>query len=80
MNKRTWYQLICEGDCNDPQVLAQYDELSRIASKDKPLFNGRPNPQQGMAELLRKLVYTRHRKLSSTAARCEICLTQRRFG
>ena len=80
MNKRKRYQLICDGECNDPQVLAQYEKLSRAAAKDKPLFNRRRNPQPGMAELLQKLVYTTHRKESHVSARCEICLTQRRYG
>ena len=80
MNKRTLYQLICEGDCNAPQVLAQYENLSRAAAKDKPLFNRRRNPQSGMVEILQQLVYTLHRKESHTSARCEICLTQRRYG
>ena len=80
MNKRTRYQLICDGKCNDPQVLAQYEKLSRAAAKEKPFFNRRRNPQPVMAELLRELKYTQHRKLSFKEARCEICLHRRRFG
>ena len=80
MNKRRRYQLICEGKCNDQQVLVQYEKLSRAAAKNKPLFNRRRNPQPGMATLLSQLVYTTHRKESHIAARCEICLTQRRYG
>lgn len=80
MNKRTRYQLICEGKCNDPHALAHYKRLSEAASKEKPFFNRRRNPQPGMAEALRELKYTQHRKLSFKEARCEICLHRRRFG
>ena len=80
MNKRTRYQLICEGDCNDAAVLTQYEKLSRAAAKEKPFFNRRRNAQPGMAALLQRLVYTQHRKLSVKESQCEICLHRRRFG
>ena len=82
MSKQTrFYQLICEGRCNEASLRQQYKAAMLVSAHAKMEFGGsQPCATSELKEVVRRLRYTPHVMSHQDVATCTQCNTSRTYG
>ena len=82
MSKQTrFYQLICDGGCNDASLHRQYKAAVLASAKAKREFGGSQScATQELKDVVRRLRYTSHIMRHQDVATCTECGTSRTYG